>query len=309
MKRINNIKNVFTTRHLEDISGIKAHTIRTWEKRYSLFKPKRASRNIRYYNLESLQKLLNIVILLQKGFKISKIAAMSEEELIATTKNFIDCKIDIEYACNTIKMAMYSFNAQLFEETYQQFITDRSFSEVYQEIFAPFLHFVGLLWQTNSITPAHEHFISNLIYQKIQLQLAQLEKETTPPSKGPTFVLLLPEEEMHEISLLYLNYELRLKGYQTVYLGRTIPLDNLNHLTSLFPSICIVSIFTIAPSAKALLPYLKEVKDFLGTSPHQYWAIGRNLTTLSEGNLSSNIHLFSSVSDALQNVSRNIMFY
>ena len=300
MKRINNIKNVFTTRHLEDISGIKAHTIRTWEKRYGLFKPKRASRNIRYYNLESLQKLLNIVILLQKGFKISKIAAMSEEELIATTKNFVDCKIDVEYACNNIKMAMYSFNANLFEETYQQFVIDRSFSEIYQDIFAPFLHFVGLLWQTNSITPAHEHFISNLIYQKIQLQLAQLE--TASDATNPTFVLLLPEEEMHEISLLYLNYELRLKGYQTVYLGRTIPLANLSHLTPFFPSMCIVSIFTIAPSAKTLVPYLKEVKDFLGTSPHQYWAIGRNLTTIPVDTLSSNIHLFSSVSDVLQNI-------
>lgn len=302
MKGINNIKDLFTTRDLEDISGIKAHTIRTWEKRYGIFNPKRAARNIRYYNLESLRKLLNVVVLLQKGFKISKIAAMSDAELIATTKQFVDCRIDIEYACNNIKLAMYGFNAHLFEETYQKVILDRSFSEVYQDVFAPFLHFVGLLWQTNAITPAHEHFISNLIYQKIQLHLALVEGETIVVSETPIFVLYLPEEEMHEISLLYLNYELRLKGYQTIYLGRSIPLANLTQLTLLFPYINIVSVFTIAPAPKVLLPYFTKVKDFLEDSPHQYWAIGYNLADFPTNNLSSNIHLFSSVYDALQSV-------
>lgn len=124
---MNNIKIVFTSTDMENISGIKAHTIRMWERRYHLFSPVRVSRNIRHYSLENLQKLLNVALLNKQGMKISKIAELTEAEIIAKAKSFVSCKIELENTCNEIKMAMYRFDTSLFEKTYQQAIEKYTF--------------------------------------------------------------------------------------------------------------------------------------------------------------------------------------
>lgn len=295
---MSNIKNVFTTKDLESISGIKAHTIRAWVSRYKLFAPERASRNIQYYSLESLQKLLNIALLNRKGLKISKIAILSEIEIISKTRTFVNGEIKNDFFCNQLKIAMYRFDSDLFEQIYQQAIQTNSFSQLFQDIFVPFLHFLGLAWQTDSIMPAHERFISNLIYQKLLLNTAQLESGNVQ-SDNRTFVLFLPEEEMHEIGLLYLNYELKLRGYRTVYLGRSIPLENLMKLKSLFPLIYWISIFTITPSPKISLTFLNNIETLLAGTPHHYWAIGQNLSATIKGIYPANMNIFSSADEIL----------
>jgi len=295
---MSNIKTVFSSADMENISGIKAHTIRIWEKRYNLFSPDRVSRNIRQYNLESLQKLLNVALLNKQGMKISKIAELSEEEIIVKAKSYANYETNLENACNEIKIAMYSFDTLKFEDTYQQAIQKHSFSVIYHQIFTPFLHFVGMLWQTTSISPSHEHFISNLIYQKIQVNIAQL-KAKVKPHQECTFILYLPEEEMHEISLLYLNYLLIEKGYQTIYLGRSIPFSDLPQFKLLFPLICWVGIFTIAPSPKLVLPFVKDMEHLVTNSSHQFWVIGKTLPAIINQSVASNIKIFSSLVEVL----------
>jgi len=292
------IKHIFTITDLENISGIKAHTIRIWEKRYHLFQPERVARNIRQYNIKQLQKLLNISILYERGWKISKIASLSEEEIIFHTKRFVTQNLKIECTNKDMKLAMYKFDSALFERHYQEAIKKLSFSEVYQEIFAPILHFTGLLWQTHSINPAHEHFISNLIMQKIILHTSLL-KENKPAPDKPTFVLHLPEEEMHEISLLYLNYELKLRGYYTIYIGRSISLKDLKRVGLFFPSIIWVGIFTMNPSPKLISSYIEDIQPLLENKMHEYWTVGKNLNDLPKINDSIQFKTFPSVKELL----------
>ena len=152
---MNNIKTKFSIRDLENLSGIKAHTIRIWEKRYNLLSPKRSETNIRNYNLSSFQKLLNISYLNNNGLKISKIAKLKEEEIPIKVRE-IASRASIEnHAINALKMAMINFDQALFYHTYNNLIETKTFNEIFYSVFRHLLNEIGLLWQTNTITPAH----------------------------------------------------------------------------------------------------------------------------------------------------------
>ncbi len=193
---MNSIKKDFTIKDLENISGIKAHTIRIWEKRYGLLQPKRTDTNIRYYSHQNLQKLLNIVLLNKNNFKISKIAEMSDEAIILNSRE-LAFKIAVnDEAINSFKLAMFQFDKVLFNNTYNKLLHKKTFREIFKDVFMPFLEHIGLLWQTDTLLPAHEHFISNLISQKIQINTEKLQYNVT--NSGKTYVLFLPENEIHE---------------------------------------------------------------------------------------------------------------
>ncbi len=295
---MNNIKTVFSIKDLENISGIKAHTIRIWEKRYNLFTPKRTSGNSRYYDQASLQKLLNVVLLNNNNYKISKIAAMSEEEIILNSRE-IALNTDIENdAINSLKIAMYNFDQNLFNQVYAQLLIKKSFSEIFKDIFIPLLNFIGLLWQTNTLTPAHEHFISNLIVQKIQINTEKIPFKKNDGKK--VYVLYLPENEIHELGLLYLNYELTLRGNKTVYLGQSVPLENLKDLQNVFTKICFISYFTIAPQQAKVIPYLNEVSTLIKNTENTFWAIGKKTQNIPITN--NNIKTFTSLTNVLENL-------
>ena len=152
---MNNVKKSFSIRDLENLSGIKAHTIRIWEKRYELLSPERTSTNIRTYSLASLQKLLNITLLYNNGYKISKIAKLQEADIPL--------------------ISMINFDLSLFQNTYSSLLSEKSFRDIFWEYFIPLLNELGLLWQTDTISPAHEHFITNLIKQKIYTSTEKLQ--------------------------------------------------------------------------------------------------------------------------------------
>lgn len=260
---MNKVKSVFSINDLENISGIKAHTIRIWEKRYNLFNPSRASRDIRYYDLQSLQKLLSIKLLIEHGGKISKIAALGDSELHALARESGSSHTD-SYYITQFKKAMYHFDADLFEKTYSEVSNEKTFPLIFKEIFIPLLHFIGLHWQTTTVSIANEHFISNLIFQKVQLNIEKIKEKPKPERNTDiTFILYLPENEMHELGLLYLNYELLTKGYQTVYLGPTIRTKDLEELLDINKEVRFVAIFTIQPTKDALQKYLEEVEELV----------------------------------------------
>ena len=171
------IKSNFSIKDLENISGIKAHTIRIWEKRYKLLSPDRTDTNIRRYSLPSLQKLLNITLLYNHGFKISKIASLDHEEIPTMVREIALKSNSEQVSINALKLSMVNFDTVLFDATYEEILLQNDFDFVFMNIFMPLMNELGILWQTNAISPSHEHFITNLIKQKIHIQTESLQKE------------------------------------------------------------------------------------------------------------------------------------
>ena len=294
---MNNVKQSFSIRDMENLSGIKAHTIRIWEKRYNLFKPERTSTNIRTYSLASLQKLLNITLLYNNGFKISKIAKIPEEQIPEKVHEIIANTSENSHAINAIKLAMVNFDQNLFYETYNSLLAEKSFKTVFYEVFIPLLTELGLLWQTDTISPAHEHFITNLIKQKIYVHTEKLQ--TKPPTRhDKVFALFLPENEIHEIGLLYVNYEILLKGYKTIYLGRTMPLENLSDLLKYYDNLCFVSYFTVSPTKDRLEKYIADFSNNLNRhGESRLWVLGRQVRQLELKELPPVVTIFESIEE------------
>ena len=294
---MNNIKQDFTIKDLENISGIKAHTIRIWEKRYNLLVPRRTTTNIRYYSNENLQKLLNIVLLNNNNFKISKIAKMSDEELILQSRELAFKKDINDEAINSFKLSMFQFDKVLFNTTYNKLLEKKTFREIFKEVFVPFLNHIGLLWQTDTLLPAHEHFVSNIIAQKIQINTEKIQYNISNSTK--TYVLFLPENEIHELGLLYLNYELVLRGNHTIYLGRSLPLNNLDFFFKNSEDICFITSMTVMPYDDKVEDYFNEISVILKDTNHQFIAVGRKTHLVNKLNLDSKIALHNSVADLL----------
>lgn len=297
---MNNIKRVFSIKDLENLSGIKAHTIRIWEKRYNLLEPERTDTNIRLYNAENLQKLLNITLLYNNGFKISKIADLSAIQLIELTQQVINKQSVNNHVINAFKVAMVNFDTELFYNTYNNINKEKTFSAIFTDYFIPLLDEVGLLWQSETINPAHEHFIANLIKQKITYHIEQT-KQNIKVSQPNTFVLYLPENEIHDIGLLFLYYELVNKGYHTIYLGPTMPLENLIDLTHTFKQITFLTYFTVAPTTEKINEYTSHFESKLNTdNNNQLWLIGQKVTHLIKPNFNEAITTFTSIGDLVK---------
>lgn len=295
---MNGIKKDFTIKDLENISGIKAHTIRIWEKRYNLLEPKRTDTNIRYYTHQNLQKLLNIVLLNKNNYKISKIAEMSEEAIVLNARE-LAFKIAVnDEAINSFKLSMFQFDKVLFNNTYNKLLHKKTFREVFKDVFIPFLEHIGLLWQTDTLLPAHEHFISNLISQKIQINTEKLQYNVTDTRK--TYVLFLPENEIHELGILYLNYELSLRGNQTIYLGQSLPLDNLNYFFDGSQEICFITSMTVQPYDDQVVDYFYQIDDILKDSKHSMIALGRKAMDVQNLEFQSNIKIYPTVTELLK---------
>lgn len=293
---MNNIKNVFSIKDLENLSGIKAHTIRIWEKRYNVLQPMRTDTNIRLYDLQSLQKLLNITLLHDYGYKISKIATYSEEKIPALVREIITTKNANNHAISDFKIAMMNFNQDLFFKTYDWLIAKKTFKEVFTGVFVPLMNELGLLWQTDTITPAHEHFVSYLIKQKLLINIER--QQTTPVEKhDKVFVLSLPMNEIHELGLMYLHYEILLQGYKTVYLGESMPIDNLPLLKKTFESITYISYFTVQPDRDSINDYVVSMKNQLLGDGTQLWFIGRLVKNINSDHLSIDCRIFESITE------------
>tara|TARA_B110000503_G_scaffold8716_1_gene11850 strand:+ start:258 stop:1157 length:900 start_codon:yes stop_codon:yes gene_type:complete len=296
------IKSVFSIKDLENLTGIKAHTIRIWEKRYNLLEPERSKTNIRSYNLRNMQKLLNINFLNSNGFKISKIAALDESE-IATKVRELSVIGNIEHhSFNAFKLSMLNFNHELFYKTYNQLLEEKSFREIFNEVLLPLIKNINMLWQTKTITPAHERFITSHIRQKILIHVERLQS-LNPRPDTKTYVLFLPLNEVHDIELLFINYELLSKGYHTIYLGDNIPTCDLVQLNNLYEEIVFVSNFTVTPSINNVLNYLNEMhKQVIEDTPNSILLIGRRLKDFMQENLPEKITLYNSLDNLVKDL-------
>lgn len=293
---MNNVKNVFSIKDLENLSGIKAHTIRIWEKRYNILEPMRTDTNIRYYDLASLQKLLNITLLHNHGYKISKISKYPEETIPALVLEIISEKSAKHHAINAFKMAMMNFDQTLFFNTYNSLLSEKTFREVFYDVFIPLMSEIGILWQTDTITPAHEHFVSYLIKQKILINTEKLQV-LEPTKTDKVFILYLPLNEIHELGLMYLNYEIIYHGYKTIYLGESVPIESLKDIKKYFDTIVYVSYLTVEPNKELVNEYVNKINTEILDDTSELWLLGRMVEFIDGPKLPSKTKIHYSISE------------
>jgi len=222
--------NAFTIKDLENLSGVKAHTIRIWEQRYSFLKPQRTDTNIRYYSNEELKTILNVALLNKFGYKISHINKMDAEEI---NRNIVTLSYNVaqqEHIVNELISYMIDLEVEAFEELLDNNIRAKGIETIINDVIFPFLEKIGILWLTSNINPAQEHLVTNIIRQKL---VVGIEDTVTKVVGDKLALLFLPEGEHHELGLLYVHYLLKTRGVKTLYLGANVPLADLNFIGQL----------------------------------------------------------------------------
>ncbi len=257
-------EQVFTIKELESFSGIKAHTIRIWEQRYNLLKPDRTDTNIRRYTDQDLKRLLNISLLLNLGYKISGIAKLSDLEIQETILKSQTNHGSDQHHQHVLKIAMLNYDEILFNSVIDPYVAQNGIEKTFVEVIIPFLHSIGVMWQADAICPAQEHFISCLIRQKLFSLIEGLK--VVPVSKEKTLVLYLPELEIHEISLIMLQYVFKSRGYKTIFLGQSVPVDDLVQIFQRLGNVHFVSILTTNPMPLLLNDYMKKISKLFTDS-------------------------------------------
>lgn len=250
--------STFLISDLEQFSGIKAHTIRIWERRYGLLKPDRTQTNIRRYDLDELRTILNVAYLNNKGHKISKIAAMSAEKREELVRSESGAAEPGEGLLNTLTLAMLGFDDVLFERSCDAYVQAHGFRSLMEQVLVKLLERIGVLWQTSSICPAQEHFVSNLVRHRIIAATAALQE---PRHMDRTHILFLPQDEIHELGLLYACHVLRSHGERAIYLGQSVPRADLAQVvTRLNGELVFVSNFVVQPTREEVPGYLEGLE-------------------------------------------------
>lgn len=299
---MNRIKSTFSIKNLENISGIKAHTLRIWEKRYNLLEPERTDTNIRRYSLESLKTLLNVTLLYNHGFKISKIASLSQDEIPDLVRNIALKSNSEQVSINAFKLAMINFDCELFDNNYHEILQHHNFEYVFIDIFMPLMKELGILWQTGAISPTHEHFITNLVKQKIHVQSELLQRTTTFNEDQPIFALFLPENEIHELGILYLNYLILSKGYRTIFLGQSLQTSSLETLYTYSTTFNFVTYITVEPNKDDIMSYLNDFHEkLLSKTESKLIIFGPQQLEIDVETLPGKIELYRSVESFITN--------
>jgi DNA-binding transcriptional MerR regulator len=253
----------YKIKDLEVLTGIKAHTIRIWEKRYGILIPERTDTKIRLYSDEELTLLLNVALLNNSGVKISRIADLSREQIQDKVWEMKGSNIE-DNSIELMLLALLDIDELQFKNVLEELIASIGIERMFSEKLIPFLDRIGVMWLVGSITTAQEHFISNLIRQKL---ISELDKLHVPQSKTDNVLLFLPEHEWHEISLLYYHYVLRRNGRNTFYLGQSLPYDALlESVEKLKPSALVTSWLT-AVDQKFIVTYFDRLKQDVPNIP------------------------------------------
>ena len=302
-KMMNSFRNTYSIKDLENISGIKAHTIRIWEKRYNILEPMRTDTNIRYYDFLSIQKLLNITLLHNHGYKISKISQYPSENIPGLVKEIITNKTYKSHSINAFKVAMLNFDREAFYKAYDQLLANKSFTGIFSDVFVPLLNEIGLLWQTNTITAAHEHFVTNLIKQKLEVELDAISK-AQKVTEDKVFILFLPVQESNDLGLKYLNYEIIKNGYKTIYLGENIEIDDLQKMTEQFESSVFLTYITTTPMAEEINLYIEKLQqNLLSTAvSSELWVTGIGIENLPMETVTNRTKLFLSMDHIIKSL-------
>ena len=252
------MKGSYSIKDLEKLTGIKAHTLRIWEKRYGLLSPERTDTNIRMYCDDDLKKLLNTMVLYNSGQKISAIAKLKEEELHSRVTELTSTNNN--YEIESMIVSMLDMNEVRFEQVLNSLFLRYGVEKAVLEYIYPLMEKIGVLWQVGTINPAQEHYISQIIRQKM---IVEIDKQNRPAEPKGVFLLYLPEGELHELGLLFYNYIIKSRGFDTVYLGQSVPYEDLKLVCELkTPDFIFTSV--VAPIERQTLKnYIKNLnKDY-----------------------------------------------
>ena len=284
--------NKFTIKDLENLSGIKAHTIRIWEQRYNFLKPQRTATNIRYYSNQELKMLLNISLLNKYGYKISHINRMSSDELRNKLTSLSGSQAQQERIVNDLIQHMIDLDIEGFESILDQHIDSRGIEKTIHHIIFPFLDRIGILWLTDHINPGQEHLITNVIRQKI---IVGIDNIATLFDLKTTILLFMPESEHHELGLLYLNYLLKSRGVKTIYLGANVPVADLEFVVQLKKPDFIYTHLTTVMKEFNFEKFLNNLKTKLAGS--KIMISGLVAQTYQKPSPAANIHFLKSLQE------------
>ncbi len=249
----------YSIKDLEQLSGIKAHTLRIWEQRYNIINPKRTDTNIRTYDDNDLKLVLNIALLKDHDYKISEIAKLSLDELSKEVLAISDKQLNYPDQIHALTIAMIDIDEERFEKIMSTNILQFGFENTMINIIYPFLSRIGTLWVTGSIGPAQEHFITNLIRQKIIVAIdGQIIKPTADSKK---YILYTPEGEFHEIPLLFANFILRARNNNVIYLGQSMPFSELQFICKHHKPDCLFTVITSTPGQDEIQQYVNRLGD------------------------------------------------
>ncbi|CAN5467371.1 MerR family transcriptional regulator [soil metagenome] len=281
----------YSIKELEKLSGIKAHTIRIWEKRYQIVAPQRSDSNIRSYSDDDLKKIINISLLNNNGVKISKIADLTSDQLVKKVSELSKTSGNLDIQIDQLIVAMVDLEEENFERVLGEMIVRYGFEKTIIEIVYPFFDKIGILWQTNNITPAQEHFISNLVRQKI---IVAIDALSLAPKTSTRALLFLPDNELHELGLLFYYYIAKKAGFRTYYFGQMVPYKDVVAIcNSHQPKILITAIIS-SPPASEVQAYLTKL---CSEQPQcSVLAAGRAIGKIAL-KLPSNLHPFSNAKE------------
>ncbi len=243
-------------KEIEQLSGIKAHTLRIWEKRYGIIEPKRTKTNIRYYTDEDLKKVLNISLLNKSGYKISKIAKLPNARLNNEVLNLSSKSETYEIQIASLIKSMIDFDEFVFEKTFNKSIMQIGFEDTILKVVYPFFTRIGVLWLTDNIDPAQEHFISNLLRQKIITAVDSIPEY--PNSNSANFVLFLQEDQWHEMGLILSSYLIKKSGHRSIYLGTSLPNESVKRLSNILSFEYIVTTVNYTLSHQEIIDSIME---------------------------------------------------
>lgn len=288
---------LYSIKDLEYLSGIKAHTIRIWEKRYHLLEPSRTETNIRSYSDDDLRRILNVALLIKNGYKISNIVALDEAKLQSEVIRFNRSVDDPEKNIDQLVYCMVNLDTTGFNQLLDKISDESGFSKTIQQVIFPLFERIGILWQAGSIFVAHEHFVSNLIRNKLISETARLN----PRESSGTILFFLRENEMHELGLLFFNYLAAQEGFKGVYLGQSLPFSDLSDflVNNEFDFICTSFIQAIEKSE--MEQYLANLS--LVFNRNKILISGRQIAILKP-KLPSNVVVIKNSNDFVKRISR-----
>lgn len=286
----------YSIRDLEKLSGIKAHTLRIWEKRYAVFKPNRTDTNIRYYSNEDLKKILNISLLNKNGYKISSIVSMPSSEISNLVSAINLVKTENEDLVDNLILAMIDMDELFFNKTFNSSLVKLGFENTMVKIIFPFMNRIGTMWQAGTINPAQEHFVSNIIRQKMIVAIDGISIQANA-RQMETVVLFLRENELHELSILFYNYVLRSRGYNTIYLGQSVPIADLDRIIKIVRPNYLLSIITNSFSKKEWELFNDSINHY---SQHSTILLSGYSIYEMESQLDSKIRVFRTMNDLLK---------
>ena len=276
----------YSIKDLEKITGIKAHTIRIWEKRYGIVQPSRTQTNIRCYSDEDLRHLMNVAILNKYGYKISNIQGMTPEEISKSVVDLTHQNLDNDHLVDNLVMAMIELDEQRFDKIMSSSIIKQGFEYTFENLLARFLEKIGILWQIGSVNPTQEHFITQLIRQKLILAIDGQQELRKGYKK---FALFLPENEYHEVALLYIYFMIRKKGHMVIYLGQNVPLVNLKNVFEVHKVDYLLTSITANLPEETISEMIHELENLYGDKKI---LIGGNILLKSSVSLPDNFTTF-----------------